>query len=437
MGIFEKWRRKKLSLEEQMRLKFRDEFDDCVKSKTVRSRRTGDPMMDGLLVYGAISITYKTLKENRQLQALNALTILQHGFDPGQILDEELHRALKKYCGIVPPKKDDDLDFLDFDDPLPSETDIKEPPKVVSSVPKNTPSQEEADIEYNSDRTTIIKVKKCPSHLVIPEGVVTIAEGAFMGTTSLYSIVLPHSLKRIEENAFCSCSGLQTVQGGDQIEYIGAWAFSWCLNLRGFSIPKTIKEIDSNPFAFTMAGRTVPITSESPRFVVINDLLVDCFDGLAISYNGMDSTVVLPDNIRCIGDSCFRGADYVKKLVIPESVITCNNNPIPMCGIEEIESSSDKLFVREHFLICGSTIHAYFGKEEVVVIPEGITVLSECSFDCMTEMKTVQLPSSIQDVGEEPFRGCDNLETVIVPQGEVARIKSIFPEDYEVEFIER
>lgn len=437
MGIFEKWRRKKLSLEEQMRLKFRDEFDDCVKSKTVRSGRTGDPMMDGLLVYGAISITYKSLKDNRQLQALNALTILQHGFDPGQILDEELHRALKKYCGIVPPRKDDDLDFLDFDEPLTPEMGIKNTPKVVSPAQKNTPSLEEADIEYNSDRTAIISVKKCPSHFVIPEGVTTIAERAFMGSTSLYSIVLPHSLKRIEENAFCSCSGLQTVKGGDQLEYIGAWAFSWCLNLRGFFIPKTVKEIDSNPFAFTMAGRAVPITTESPRFIVIDDLLIDSQNGIAISYNGMAPTVVLPDCVRYIGDSCFRGADYVKKLVIPKSVTGCDNNPIPMCGIQEIDSASDKLIVRNHFLVYGNTIHAYFGQEESVVIPEGISILAECSFDCMSQMKTVLLPSSIQDVGEEPFRGCDNLETVIVPKGEIARIKSIFPEDFEVEFIER
>lgn len=437
MNFFEKLRRKKLSLQEQMRLRFRDEFDDCVNSKHVRSALSGNPMTDGLLVYGAISITYKSLKESKQLQALSALCILQHGYDPLQILDEELHRALKKYCGIEPPREDDDLDFLDFDDALPFDTKIKETSKTVSSVPNNTQSQEETDIEYNSDRTIIVKVKKCPSHFVIPEGIETIAEGAFMGTTSLYSIVLPHSLKRIEENAFCSCSGLQTVQGGTQIEYIGAWAFSWCLNLRGFSIPKTIMEIDSNPFAFTMAGRPVQITSESSRFVVVNNLLVDCQEGIAISYNGMESTVCLPNNIRCIGDSCFRGADYVKKLVIPKSVTACKNNPIPMCGIESIESSSDKIFIRDHFLICGTTVHAFFGNDESVVIPEGIKVLSECSFDCITEMKTVQIPSSIEDVGKEPFRGCDNLETIIIPQSEIARIRSIFPDNYEVDFVER
>lgn len=130
MGIFEKWRRKKLSLEEQMRLKFRDEFDDCVKSKTVRSGRTGNSMTDGLLVYSAISITYKTLKDNKQFQALSALTILQHGFDPGQILDEELHRALKKYCGMDSPtpgygQKDEDDDLFDFDDLEEPETKTK------------------------------------------------------------------------------------------------------------------------------------------------------------------------------------------------------------------------------------------------------------------------------------------------------------------------
>lgn len=130
MGIFKNWRHKKLSLEEQMRLRFRDEFDDCVKSKTVRSGKTGNSTTDGLLVYSAISITYKTLKENKQFQALSALTILQNGFDPGQILDEELNRALKKYCGMDSPapdfgQKDYNEDLPDFDDHVESESKAK------------------------------------------------------------------------------------------------------------------------------------------------------------------------------------------------------------------------------------------------------------------------------------------------------------------------
>ena len=143
MGIFENWRRKQLSLEEQMRLQFRDEFDDCIKSKNVRSALTGNSMTDGLLVYSAINITYKTLKDSKQFQALSALTILQHGFDPGQILDEELHRALNKYCGMDYPdpgfgQKNVNDEPFDFDDIEEQETkDVPEEHGISESIWKH------------------------------------------------------------------------------------------------------------------------------------------------------------------------------------------------------------------------------------------------------------------------------------------------------------
>lgn len=44
-----------------MRLQFRDAFDDCIKSKVVRSHLTGNSLTDGMLVYTAIANTYKSM----------------------------------------------------------------------------------------------------------------------------------------------------------------------------------------------------------------------------------------------------------------------------------------------------------------------------------------------------------------------------------------
>lgn len=92
--------RKRLSQKEQIRLKFRDAFDNCVKSKIVRSAMTGDSFSDGMLVYAALVNTYDAMKNNEQMQLLSAMCILKDGYDPCVLLDEELSRALKKYCGM-------------------------------------------------------------------------------------------------------------------------------------------------------------------------------------------------------------------------------------------------------------------------------------------------------------------------------------------------
>ena len=100
MNFIKKILRKRLSQQEQIRLKFRDAFTDCVKSKFVRSALCGDAMMDGLLVYSAIANTYKILKDNKDMQMLRTLCILKDGYDPEIILKEELTIAMKKYCGM-------------------------------------------------------------------------------------------------------------------------------------------------------------------------------------------------------------------------------------------------------------------------------------------------------------------------------------------------
>lgn len=107
MNIFKKIARKKLSGKDQVRLMFRDQFDNCIKNKEIKKSLCGDPTLDGLLVYTAISITYKTLKESQQLQTMSAWTLLNDGYNPLVILEEELNRALKIYCNI-----DNDKDEL-------------------------------------------------------------------------------------------------------------------------------------------------------------------------------------------------------------------------------------------------------------------------------------------------------------------------------------
>ena len=100
MNFIKNLLRKRLSQKEQIRLQFRDAFDYCVKSRTVRSAMTGDSFSDGMLVYAALVNTYDAMKNNEQMQLLSAMCILKDGYDPCVLLDEELSRALKKYCGM-------------------------------------------------------------------------------------------------------------------------------------------------------------------------------------------------------------------------------------------------------------------------------------------------------------------------------------------------
>jgi len=64
--------------------------------------------------------------------------------------------------------------------------------------------------------------------LVLPDGVVSIEEGAFSYCLDLKEIVLPDSVRSIGDNAFAHCGMLSRLELPDDLEYIGEDAFFRC-----------------------------------------------------------------------------------------------------------------------------------------------------------------------------------------------------------------
>ena len=89
-------------------------------------------------------------------------------------------------------------------------------------------------------------------NVVIPEyvngvKVVAIASGAFKGA-SIESVVIPSTVKTIENNAFLSCASLKSVVIGDGVEYIADGAFLGCTNLTSVTIGSGVKSIGARAF---------------------------------------------------------------------------------------------------------------------------------------------------------------------------------------------
>ena len=93
-------------------------------------------------------------------------------------------------------------------------------------------------LTINGDGTyTVTSIGSCTeSDLVIPEQyllstVTRIAPRAFWGANQLTSVVIPDSVKIIDQDAFPYCENLKTVYLGRGLESIGSWAFYGCPNL--------------------------------------------------------------------------------------------------------------------------------------------------------------------------------------------------------------
>lgn len=92
-----------------------------------------------------------------------------------------------------------------------------------------------SSVLYNGDTYEVTQIASmafsyCPSlySVVIPNSVKKVSWGAFEGCPELTSVVLPANLRRIEEKTFWCCFKLESITLGNNVQYIGSDAFYSC-----------------------------------------------------------------------------------------------------------------------------------------------------------------------------------------------------------------
>lgn len=89
-----------------------------------------------------------------------------------------------------------------------------------------------------------------PYYYVIPEGIVSIGHHAF-SSCNFRLLVLPKSLKEIENSAFTFCRLLEEVEMNSTDISIGAMAFNYCYSLRSVRLPHRTRFANSEVFRDT------------------------------------------------------------------------------------------------------------------------------------------------------------------------------------------
>jgi len=109
---------------------------------------------------------------------------------------------------------------------------------------------------YNKQKTKLLFCPTTDSIYQIPNSVVTIGEFAFWGKDNLKTIVIPPSVKTIEDYAFAR-SGLTSLKLPKSVKSVGLYSFAGCMVLKGLDIDSTIYQIhkisidnDPEPFEY-------------------------------------------------------------------------------------------------------------------------------------------------------------------------------------------
>lgn len=267
------------------------------------------------------------------------------------------------------------------------------------------------------------------------DGVTKSLQGMFMGTTSLEEVILPESLKTIDQNTFKDCSSLKKLSVGksgeknvlDTVETINAGAFNGCSSLETLTL-KNVAKIDSSDTNRTFGGcmslkkvsvtgvtttdntgkTTLSTTIGTSAFKdnkalkeinldTIKTVSQEAFRGCGVADDGTDPATLTLNNVNAIGSLAFYGCGF-KTVQIPHQLTSVTTGKID--GVEYGPFAGGKL----ETVSFGTLINT---------IPDNL---------CMntTSLQKIELQSvkaSLKTIGKNAFKGCTSVEEVTIPQG--------------------
>ena len=234
-------------------------------------------------------------------------------------------------------------------------------------------------------------------HIIIPASlgsapVAEIGPRAFSGP-SLKTVAFPDTLIRIGDSAFASCSCIERICLPDSVRKIGVEAFIRC---------------------------------ETLSYVELNDGLEEIGDGAFSSCENLKA-ITLPESLLEIGDGAFSRTS-LSSLNIPANLKVFHGNPVSDCRTMralEVADVNPVIKWRDGILIdtaANKVIMALPNERRAhYAIPHGITSIDSYAFDSCRYITAVELPLTLQEIGEGAFIGCSGLYKVVVPEG----VKSI------------
>lgn len=248
---------------------------------------------------------------------------------------------------------------------------------------------------------------------------------AFYNCTSLTSFQVPIGMIGIGDSCFEGCISLQNIElcGGDggntMLNVIGNHAFKGCSSLSSLILPSQYYEnLDINVVEGCRSLQYIWVNHKDFNFVESES------EG-AFKIEGFKSTV--PDSFYIIGPLPKSEEDRGKS----EIHKTANNNAIafkyPDQELYEVVkeekasagSSPDPARITYQVNNLNELVDVWInGTPENITLPEkigpyGISAIGKGSFNDSCTLKKITIPASVVSIGDDAFKGCHNLNTII------------------------
>ena len=247
---------------------------------------------------------------------------------------------------------------------------------------------------------------------------------AFFDSKNVENLILPNTLVTIGEEMFYQ-SKLKTVVIPASVETIGKYAFFQCRYLTSIEIPASVETIGAAAFYDCFKLTTVNFEKGSQLKTI----------GGGYDYPGAFeictalTAIEIPASVETIEESAFQGCsnlttvNFEKGSQLKTIGIGYNSNVFANCTALtaiEIPASVETIGVSA-FSSCSSLATVTFEKGSRLKTINGDA--DSGAFANCTALTAIEIPASVETIGESAFQGCSNLTTVTFEKG--SQLKTI------------
>lgn len=281
--------------------------------------------------------------------------------------------------------------------------------------------------------------------LYLPNSVEHIGMYAFSGI-GVSEINFPESLVTLGVDAYSQIKGVKGIKLPEGVRSIGLECFGGCSSLEYVSLPSTLEETE--PYAFLycdnlveFSGDTKFISSDGRCFFTNSGYgFIDDTPSTLDKVAGKDLvTYTVPDNVCFIQNYAFSSCKELKSITFPSSVNQVSGISFEGCD-NLIEMKGPYVVDGRSFIYDGCLTYVLSNGLSEYTTPKGVKSLGSGLFNgdknikilrisegvvgtesygtylfsSMRNIETIYLPSTITELGYEPFIGSEKLKSVYI-----------------------
>ena len=277
----------------------------------------------------------------------------------------------------------------------------------------------------------------------------------FCGCRALETAVLPNGLQTIPTYMFYGCQSLKEIEIPQSVTSIEYMAFGACRSLTEVTVPANVREIGIAVFSDCDSLKEINVDPNNTTYASVDGILynAECTNIISVPA-GIEGHATIPNGVKVIGESAFRGCAKLEGVTIPDSVEViedwaflrctslwnihigngvrnisrqaffetayCNDETnwengvlyIDGCAVE-IRSESDRISIKNGTRLIG----AGGSVAESMWMPDTVEHLSEYAFLWWDNLRSVRISKNLKTVYRGAFVNCLELYSINLPDG--------------------